>query len=293
MAVVTSLEVFISFSRQDIGPAEKVCKALEANGVQCWMAHRDTVPGSGYLGPVLEAADHCRAVIVIFSSSTTNSNIYVLERTAARSVSIIWVMLDRAEPPAEFKRFKESSLVIDASTLPLESNLRSLVVMVKSLLHTSRAGDRHEMSHGFVDGPILKHGAEDTLLDKPVLPDGQDVAPTANLQSGGIDDEAIEAARRAAEQVIAEMRNASRKNPADLSRVSLRGLSQSPERRSHIHSSTRSISSGFGQKHSKELIGAAFASLAVIAFGIGMLLHVQIIDLLDTIVEFVRRRDLG
>ncbi len=150
MAGVTSLQVFISFSRQDIGLAEKVCKALEANGVQCWMAHRDTVPGSGYLGPVLEAADHCRAVIVLFSSSITNSNIYVLERTAARSVSIIWVMLDQAEAPAEFKRFKESSLVIDAFTLPLESNLRSLVVMVKSLLYTNRAGDRHEMSHGFV-----------------------------------------------------------------------------------------------------------------------------------------------
>ncbi len=89
------------------------------------------------------------------------------------------------------------------------------------------------------------------------------------------------------------MRNASRNNPADLSLVSLPGLSQSLERRTHIHSSPRSISSGFGQKHGKALIGAAFAGLAVIAFGIGMLLHVQITDLLDTIVEFVRRRDLG
>jgi hypothetical protein len=248
------------------------------------MAHRDIVPGSGYLGPVLEAADHCRAVIVIFSSSTTTTNVYILERTAARSVPVIWFVLDQTEPPVEFKMFKQSYLTIDACAHPMESNLRSLVVMVKSLLHPNHAGG--EMLDGFVERNS-EHGTEHTPEDKSVLSEGQDVAPTAKLQSAGIDEKAIETAMRAAEQVIAEMRNTTRDH---LDRVSLRGSSTSQERPEPTHPGTRPT--GLGQKHRKVRFGLALVGLAA-AFVIGMLFHAQITGLLDRLVDFSRHLGLS
>ena len=132
-AFLIPLDVFISFSRQDVSAADRVCHALEAFGIQCWMAHRDIAPGRGYLGPVLEAADRCRAVLLLFSSHTTAANTYVLDRAAKRGVPIIWLMIDNATPPPEFERFRESALVIDASVPPLESHFRSLAARIQTL----------------------------------------------------------------------------------------------------------------------------------------------------------------
>lgn len=254
MAAVTSLEVFISFSQQDIEPAETICTALEANDVRCWMAHRDIIPGRGYLGPLLEAADHCRVVVVILSSSTSTATVYVLERVAARSIPIIFVMLDRVEPPAEFKRFKQSSLAIDASAHPLESNLRSLVGMVKSLRDPHRAGNT--MSRGFVDH-TLQHGAK-------------------------------QSAPRAVEQVPSEKRGATHDTAVHSDRLSERGSSPSQGRQGPPYFRARPIASGLGQVDSKVGLGLALASLSAIAFVFGMYFHAEINGLLDTIGGFAR-----
>src|SRR5437763_1194599 len=116
-------DVFITSSRRDMDAANKIYEALEATGVRCWTAHRDILPGKGYLGPILEALDQCRTVIAVASANMSTSNIYLLERVAGRRVPIIWLMLDTATPPAEFRRFQELASTIDASIPPLESHL--------------------------------------------------------------------------------------------------------------------------------------------------------------------------
>lgn len=197
MVPATSAEIFISFSRQDMGKADKICEALESESIQCWMAHRDIAPGTDYLGSLLEAADRCRAVVLILSINTSSSNIYVLDRTAKRGIPIFSVLLDDATP-VEFRRFRQSILVIDATARPFESHLPSLVAQLKLLLDLIRSG--------------------------PSLDDSDTSLPAADLQSSGVDDEAIEIALRTVDQVFSEMNRGVRDSKAR----SQSGSSRSP-----------------------------------------------------------------
>jgi hypothetical protein len=40
--------VFISYASADAAVVQKVCAALEAAGILCWIAPRDVVPGTRY-----------------------------------------------------------------------------------------------------------------------------------------------------------------------------------------------------------------------------------------------------
>jgi len=144
------LDVFISFSRQDMGAAEKTCEVLEAAGNRCWMAHRDIMPGHNYLGATLEAVDCCRTVILVLSSNTNVSNAYLLERAATRGVPIIWLVLDHTAPPEEFTEFRQSAIVIDASKPPLELHFPILATHVKSL---SARGFEQARISALAEGP--------------------------------------------------------------------------------------------------------------------------------------------
>ena len=144
MALLTSLDVFLSFSRKDIGAAEQICQILEAKGLKCWMPHRDIASRGGYLRPVLAAADHCRALIAIVSSNISDGTLFIFDRVTGRGVPIILVMIDKPNSPPELIKYQESSIVIDASSPPLEVHLPSIAGQVNSLLNPSEpAAYRH------------------------------------------------------------------------------------------------------------------------------------------------------
>jgi hypothetical protein len=295
---VISLDVFISFSRQDVGAADRICQALEASGMRCWMAHRDIVPGRGYLGPLLEAADHCRAVLLIVSSHTTTSNTYVLDRAAGRGVPIIWLMIDHATPPGEFKRFRESALVIDASVPPLESHCRSLATRVKSLLNPTPTEDSHEFSSAPAEGPMLiERSSPGCSLDEFGLLHGRTVPLAVGLPSDAVKDGAIESALRTAAEVLSELNaRESRIAPPDAAvqarpvpHLAAREQLPTSAARSKVpHPSIRPSSPDTRRNNTKRNFVLVLIGLAVLAFGAGALFSKEIIGLLHAIEEFLR-----
>jgi len=281
---VISLDVFISFSRQDVGAADGICQALEATGIRCWIAHRDIAPGRGYLGPVLEAVDHCRAVLLIASSHTTTSNAYVLYRAAGRGVPIIWLKIDHATPSAEFKRFRESAVVIDASVPPLESHFRSLAACVKSLLNPTPTEDRHEISSGRAEGSqIFEPGSAGYSPDESALLHGGAAPLEVGLPSDAIEDGAIESALRMAAAVLSEIR----------AQDSIASPDASARARGVPPLAARPTPPKSRQKHTKRNFALVVAGLAVLAFGTGALFSEQITDLLRAINEFLRHLGVG
>jgi TIR domain len=48
-------DVFISYSTQDKPAADALCAILEKNGVRCWIAPRDIMPGSDWGGSIVGA----------------------------------------------------------------------------------------------------------------------------------------------------------------------------------------------------------------------------------------------
>ncbi len=66
-------DVFISYSNHDKPTADAICAALEANGIRCWIAPRDILPGSDWGEAIIDAIHACRAMLLIFSSSSNAS----------------------------------------------------------------------------------------------------------------------------------------------------------------------------------------------------------------------------
>src|SRR5256714_15290798 len=66
-------DVFISHSSNNRPIANAVCAALESIGIRCWIAPRDVLPGRSYSGEITRAIQQSRALVLIFSEHSNNS----------------------------------------------------------------------------------------------------------------------------------------------------------------------------------------------------------------------------
>jgi hypothetical protein len=274
MDPTTPLDVFITSSRHDSDAADKICEALEATGVRCWMAHRDILPGMGYLGPILEALDQCRIVIVIASSNMTTSNVYLLDRAAGRRVPLLWLMLDTATPPAEFRRFQALASRIDVSIPPLESRLGPLADRVRSLLDqnpktaATPAASTEERN-------LPHHSAGETSEGDFGLQHGKAATTSPGLRHDVIDQAAIESALRTVATLFSKIDGRLSRDVADdpssgaaptTATTTQEQLPPSAEQPEVTPPTTRPISSA-GGKQTKRRFGLVLSVLMLLALG--------------------------
>src|SRR5262245_10875317 len=78
-------DVFISYSSKDKPVADAVCANLEANGIRCWIAPRDILPGQDWGESIIDAINQSRIMVLVFSSSANTSP--QIKREVERSVS--------------------------------------------------------------------------------------------------------------------------------------------------------------------------------------------------------------
>ena len=65
--------VFISYSSRDGNRAQQVLKTLESRNIPCWIAPRNIIGGMEYGDVIDNAINTCKAMVVIFSKSSNNS----------------------------------------------------------------------------------------------------------------------------------------------------------------------------------------------------------------------------
>ena len=62
--------VFISYARSDFSCCEKIKKALEEAGIDCWLDTDDIEPGDKWLKRIPEALAQARAMIILWSEAS-------------------------------------------------------------------------------------------------------------------------------------------------------------------------------------------------------------------------------
>lgn len=67
-------DVFISHSSSEKQIALAVCDALEAKGVQCWLAPRDVAHGADYRDAIIEGIEGCKCLVLILSRRSNESD---------------------------------------------------------------------------------------------------------------------------------------------------------------------------------------------------------------------------
>jgi hypothetical protein len=141
-------DVFISHSAQDKAVADAVCAALERAGVRCWIAPRDVQPGRSFAGEITRAISQSKAMVLIFSASSNNSQQVLREVQLAVSshLHIVQLRIEEVRPNDDLTYFLSTPHWLDALTPPLENHLQRLVVAVQALLGKGE---------GEMDGPPL------------------------------------------------------------------------------------------------------------------------------------------
>jgi hypothetical protein len=129
-------DVFISYSTKDKPTADAVCAKLEANGVRCWIAPRDILPGEEWGSAIIDGLDNARLMIVVFSSHANESQQIrrEVERAVNKGRSIITFRIENVVPEKSLEYFLSTPHWLDALTPPLEAHLDYLAETVKLLL---------------------------------------------------------------------------------------------------------------------------------------------------------------
>jgi len=171
-------DVFVSYSTKDKPTADAICAALEANGIRCWIAPRDILPGSDWGEAIIDAIHACRAMVLVFSGSSNASS--QIKREIERAVNVgIPVLPFRIEdvlPSKTLEYFISTQHWLDALTPPLEQHLQYLATTMRAILAQKVDGPEAEVRE-----PQLKpHPAAPTATPPPAAaPEPQPASPPA------------------------------------------------------------------------------------------------------------------
>ena len=125
--------VFISYASQDAAVAGAVVEALERNGLQCWIAPRDVMPGASYAGQIIHAIDAAKASVLILTRDAASSPhvLREVERAASKRHPIVSLRIDQAPLPADFEYFLNTSHWLDTSAHDMGRALPKLMAAVR------------------------------------------------------------------------------------------------------------------------------------------------------------------
>jgi hypothetical protein len=131
-----ALDVFISYALADKLTADAACAALEAEGIRCWIAPRDVLPGMDYAEAIIEAIEKARGMLLIFSSNANRSNQVKreVERAVHHGLPIIPFRIEDVPPNRALEYFISAPHWLDALTPPLEQHLKHLASTIRMLL---------------------------------------------------------------------------------------------------------------------------------------------------------------
>jgi formylglycine-generating enzyme required for sulfatase activity len=135
-----SRDVFISYASDKGDPhasrdrqaADRVYKALETEGIHCWVAHRDILPGDDWLESIIAAVEKSQVLVLVFSANANNSKWVKDEVTMAldEDIKIIPFRIDDVSPRGALKILKYRCQWLDAFTPPMEEHIEKLINVV-------------------------------------------------------------------------------------------------------------------------------------------------------------------
>ncbi|MEW6071249.1 MAG: TIR domain-containing protein [Planctomycetota bacterium] len=132
-------DVFLSHSAKDKTVADAICARLEGEGVRCWVAPRDILPGAEWGDAIMGAIGACPVMVLILSRNSNDSPQVrrEVERAIHRGVMVIPFRIEEMEPTGSMEYFLSTPHWLDAIQPPLESHIARLAETAKALLGQS------------------------------------------------------------------------------------------------------------------------------------------------------------
>ena len=128
-------DVFISYSAKNKTSADAACVTLESQGIRCWIAPRDVLPGMEWGESIVDAIGQSRIMVLIFSADADASPQIrrEVERAVNHGVAILPLRIEDVQPSKALEYFLSNVHWLDAWTPPLEAHLKQLADTIQAL----------------------------------------------------------------------------------------------------------------------------------------------------------------
>ena len=148
-------DVFVSYAHQDRTVANAVCATLEAHGIRCWIAPRDILPGSDWGAAIIDALQEAKAMVLVFSSGSNDSEQIKreVERAVHQGIAVVPFRIEDVLPNKTLEYFISTQHWLDALTPPLEDHLNHLAETITVLLEKKSPKERPLQAGGAEPAP--------------------------------------------------------------------------------------------------------------------------------------------
>ena len=129
-------DIFISYSHDDKATADAACAVLESEGLRCWIAPRDILPGTEWTESIIDAIGQSKALVLIFSKHADESPQVrrEVERAIHHGIPIVPVRIEDVMPGKAMEYLISAPHWMDALSPPLEAHYRQLAASLKMLI---------------------------------------------------------------------------------------------------------------------------------------------------------------
>ena len=135
-----SHDVFICYSARDKTIANAICAVLEAEGIRCWIAPRDIVPGADWGESIIDAINEAHAMVLVFSANANDAQQQIkreIERAVNKGMPVVPFRIENVLPTKALEYFLSTPHWLDAFTPPLDDHVRQLADSIKRLMGQS------------------------------------------------------------------------------------------------------------------------------------------------------------
>lgn len=128
-------DIFVSYASPDRDVAFRIVGFLEQNGISCWVAPRDVGPGADYGQSIIDAIEQSRALVLILSDQSNDSQFVKkeVERAVSKTKPVLPVRIREVTPSGSLEFFISTAQWVDAWKSPMEQHLLPLVNAIKAI----------------------------------------------------------------------------------------------------------------------------------------------------------------
>lgn len=128
-------DVFVSYASADRDAAFRIVDYLEAQGIRCWVAPRDVGPGVEYGQAIIDAIGEVRALVLVLSDQSNESQFVrkEVERAVSKTKPVLPVRIREVTPSGALEFYISSAQWVDAWKSPMEQHLLPLVAAIKAM----------------------------------------------------------------------------------------------------------------------------------------------------------------
>src|SRR5688572_26449781 len=128
-------DIFVSYASPDREIAFRIVSFLEEQGITCWVAPRDVPPGVEYGQAIINGIGDSRALVLILSDQSNDSQFVKkeVERAVSKTKPVLPVRIREVTPSGSLEFFISSAQWVDAFKSPMEQHLLPLVAAIKAM----------------------------------------------------------------------------------------------------------------------------------------------------------------